>query len=187
MWPHLLIEEVFSDNGRSVGLGEISSLYMNLDFEIVKSICHMSDAEYDAGLHAAQVSWYITLNSTKPGVSDYIWFGLPLYDSRSENRFNDGYTGIDKGTETGTGMLIYSLPNRNFLDSPVGVGARKSFRIDILPEIQKALDYAQNNGILQNHSLGDFRVGSMNLGWEVPGTFECGLRIHKIGMEYELR
>lgn len=187
MWPHLLIEEVFADNGRSVSLGEISSLNMELDFEIVKSIRHMTDEEYDAGLHCAQVSWYITLNSTKPGVSDYIWFGLPLYDSRSEDRFNDGYTGIDKGTETGTGMLIYSLSSRNYLDSPVGVGNRKAFRIDILPEIQRALDYAQNNGILLNHSIEDFRVGSMNLGWEVPGTYECGLRINKIGIEYEQR
>ena len=159
---------------------------MVLDFEITECVRKMTNAEYNPSLHTAQVSWYITLNSTKEGVTDYIWFGLPLFDARSDGKYLDGFRGIDKGTETGTGMLIYSVQNKNFLTSPVSVGKKVSLDFNILPSIKEALIYAQTNyDFLTDHTVDDFSVGSMNLGWEVPGTFNCGMKITKIGMQYE--
>ncbi len=54
----------------------------------------------------------------------------------------------------------------------------------MLPEIRKAFDIAKRQGWLKGAEWSDMAVGSMNLGWESPGTFDCGLEINKIGITY---
>lgn len=185
LWPHLLIEQVFAETGKQTALRGVRKVRMKFTVEVSECERLMSEEEYDPSLHAAQCSWYITLNSTREGCRDYIWFGLPIFDNRSAGKFLGGTIGFDNGLSTGTGMLIYGLSGEAFLEKGVGVGDCVSADIDVLPYLRDALQEAQKRGLFQDHTLSDFAIGSTNFGWEVPGTFRSGMKISGLGLILE--
>jgi len=184
-WPHLLIEQVMSDTDTDCDLKGARKFYMQLTVSIDECVSYMSKEEYNTALHAAQCTWYITLNSTKEGVTDYIWFGLPLFDNRNAGSFLGGTVFFDNGQATGTGMLIYGLTGQAFLKKGMNVGDEASFCVDVMPYLKDALQKAQINGLFLDHTINDFTVGSTNLGWEVPGTFKCSMTISDLGLMLE--
>ncbi len=182
-WIHLLIEQVFYDEQR-VPFSEMDELIMELKFRIAECENEMTEEEYNPSLHAAQVAWFITVENpdsnevTPEGRPDYMWFGLSIFDNRSDG-MEDNYA-LDFGTR----KLIYSIGKEKTIGEKVEVGKTYTLRYDVLPEIRKAFNIAKENGFLDGAEFGRMQIGSMNLGWELPGTFAAELDIDSISIAY---
>ena len=183
-WIHLLIEQVFNGEQR-VPFSEMKQLIMELKFRIAKCENEMTESEYNPSLHAAQVAWFITVENpeskevTSEGRPDYMWFGLSVFDNRSDG-MDDNYA-LDFGTK----KLIYSIGKEKTIGERVEVGKTYTLRYDVLPEIKKAFDIAKENGFLECAEFDKMQIGSMNLGWELPGIFAAELDIDGISIAYE--
>jgi hypothetical protein len=186
-WTHALIEQNFIE---SVGMGDINQLIVTLDVSIDYVNNMHEDGTYDPGLHAAQFLWYLTLNNVididsnqdevgTPG--DYLWFGIPIYDNRTD--FIDLSHHIDQGAAGTTNKLIYSMNNRNYFDEPIVFGKTYHIEFDVLPYIKDAFIYAIQNDALVNAQFENMQIGYMNLGWELPGSFEVGSTIQNISIK----
>lgn len=183
-WVHLLLEQAIPMEKR-VSLSKMDHLFMELSVNITKCDIYMTPEEFKPGLHSAQVSWFLTVENGKEkvfdieGRPDYMWFGVPIFDYRY-NKIEGPQVFLDHGTK----KVIYGMNRGDYLPEPIEIGKEYSFRIDVLPEIRKAFDIAKRQGWLKGAEWSDMAVGSMNLGWESPGTFDCGLEINKIGITY---
>ncbi len=62
-WVHLLAEQVFEGEQR-VPFASMERLEMSLTFSVDRCENRMSAAEYDPSVHAAQISWYITVENS---------------------------------------------------------------------------------------------------------------------------
>ena len=136
-------------------------------------------------LHAAQIAWFITVENpesdeiTPEGRPDYMWFGLSIFDNRSDG-MEDGHA-----PDFGTKKLIYSIGKEKTLGEPVELGKTYTIKYDILPEVKKAFEMAQGYGFLQGAEFDKMEIGSMNLGWELPGIFDVSFEIDKISIAYK--
>ena len=45
----------------------------------------------------------------------------------------------------------------------------------IYPFIKNAFETCKKNGYMDGSHFNDLAISSMNVGWEVPGTFDCGI------------
>ena len=183
-WVHLLIEQVFSGEQR-VPFSEMEELVLELQFSVRKCENKMTAAEYNPGLHAAQIAWFITVENpesdeiTPEGRPDYMWFGLSIFDNRSDG-MEDG-----EAPDFGTQKLISSIGKAKTLGEPVEVGKTYTIKYDILPEVKKAFERAQGYGFLKGADFEKMEIGSMNLGWELPGIFDVSFEIDKISIAYK--
>lgn len=184
-WSHFLIEQTFS---HSLQISKAKHLYLNLTFSI-DELTAFDTEHYDSGKHAAQYLWYFTIQNILPDGADetklgkhgdYLWFGVPLFDNRSD--YQTEYKNIDAGFAGATNKLIYGMDNRNYL--PVSSGhpleIAKTYAIkdfDVLPYMQEAFIYGTQNGALENCQWGNMRVGYMNFGFELPGSFKMATTI----------
>ena len=73
----------------------------------------------------------------------------------------------------------------DYLPEVIEIGQKYAFRKDILPEIRKAFDIAKKQGWLKGAKWGDMTIGSTNIGWEVPGTFDCEAVLDKVSISCE--
>ena len=61
---------------------------------------------------------------------------------------------------------------------------------DILEDVQKALEEARaftGVEVFQNTEFSDLKITSMNLGWELPGTFDVAVSIENFSIQYTLK
>lgn len=171
-WPHLLVEQSFSDKPLLKDLkGLILKFQSKLDFAEMK----MSRDDFDPGLHSAQFQLFITVQNLNPNSAyygDYLWFGVPFYDFRHE--VLDVYAAQDVGKGDATGKFIYSLGSEDYMEGTFHHKEWVSIEKDIYPLIVNALEIANERGYLTGSFFDEFRISGMNLGWEVPGTFDAG-------------
>ena len=190
-WVHLLAEQRISPPGVTrPGCPPISHLKA-LNFHLVAKLLQDDphyQAGYDPSKHAAQFLVYFTvqnLNPDSPGFGDYLWFGITPYDDRYDvvPQFVQG----DLGGDMGTGKLIYNLGGEPFLTEGLTPGGpEKTFAKDILPDIRQALLTAWERGYLpDSHVLSDYRIGGMNIGWEVPGLNDVEMLVRDLSLTYE--
>ena len=179
-WVHNLIEQNFS---QSKNVGDVSHIYAKAKFTIDKCDKHMSLSEFNGNLHNAQLLWYISVTNrpentvydkdtktwSRGRYGDYIWFGVPLWEANAlQIRESCSY-------DQGTGQFIYGLDNGWYLNVPIEPGEECEFKFDILPYIKTALATCQQKGGMVNCTYDNLYVSYMNLGWEVPGTFDCSV------------
>lgn len=185
MWCHLLYEQDFSSN--LVQLSSLSSLAVYSEYAVSKFEDKMG-GKADASLHAAQVVWYLTLqnrNKSSKDYGSYIWFGIGLWDNRSEGKTMPLYAANDGGTSA----FIYSPSSTKYLTSSDGilpkVGHKAIARMDVLDVAKGAYDLAIERGYLGSTKYEDLYVGGTNFGFEVPGTYNIGVDISSIGVFYK--
>ena len=169
-WPHLLLEQSFPEK---VLLKDLKGLLLGFSGRLVGAEMKMPADRFDKGLHSAQFQLFITaqdLNPQSPGYGDYLWFGIPFYDYRY--REAEVYAAKDIGKDDATGKFIYSLANRDFMKGSFHDGEWITISKDLLPEIKKAIGIARERGYLKQSAEEDLRISGMNIGWEVPGTFD---------------
>ncbi len=175
-WPHLLIEQKLTPQQ----LHKLMALNFSVEFRVEK--CDVAtDKPLDPGLHTAHITAFWTIHNTNPDSQDHndmIWFGLPLYDARYP--IPRGHQALDAGQEDATGKFICTIEGDRFYDTPVAVGEWHTLSCDLLPLLREALESAHNRGFLTHTRLEDLIATSFNLGWEVPGPYDCAIFIRAL-------
>lgn len=171
-WIHLLLEQNFQPK---TNLSETVKLIYKTRFKLV--YCeNKTGSGYNSDLHTAQFTQYLAIedgNKKSTGYGDFLWFGLPFYDYRYPDV--QLYAAKDTGKTDATQKFIYTMASRDlFGENPT---PKKWIIIDrdILPFVKKAYQTAKENGYLKNTTFEDLTISSMNIGWEIPGTFDCGM------------
>ncbi len=189
-WVHMLIEQNFQ---KVYSVAEVEEINIGLDYCLTKFDRKMTDEEFNPNLHNAQLLWYITLTNMpetegeldefgipENGVSgDYIWFGIPIVDYTRYGKFMDASLSYDAGTS----HWICSVDSAEYLEDPVLLNERASFKYNIVPMFEETLEKVQSSGGMRNCKLENLYVTYMNFGWEVPGTFDVAVDIYDISIE----
>lgn len=173
-WVHLLVEQKLPKPAPLLGLesarlcGRVRLLH-----------CREPDVLQDPGRHAAQFFLYFTIsnhNKTSLGFSDYYWLGIPFFDSRAESI--PDYRAKDFG---GTNKYIYTPGTGTW-----GLGTLRdlgwmAFDVELKPGLLAGLNAAWNAGYLPaSHHMEDYAMTAVNMGWEMPGTFDAAMQVERL-------
>ena len=184
---HLAQQQISYPGNYTTGSPPISAL-AKLDFSVFAQLLTAEQniqSGYNSNYHAAQYLIYFTIqnqNVNSSGLGDYLWFGITIYDDRWE------ILGLNVQQDRGgTERLIYNLGNEPFITEGFVAGnPGKLFEKDLLPAIRDALTRAWENGFLTGSNyLSDYRIGGMNIGWEVPGLNNVEMRVKNLSLIYE--
>ena len=173
-WCHLLLQNVLTN---SVKVSELSSLKFTIDLQLQVEN-KMSEQEYNPSIHTAQfLAYFIVQSNATLDAGDYFWFGVPFYDYR--------YPSIDESVmiDGRSQMPIYQMSNRAI--DPDGVQAGKEYQIelDLIDLFSDALLACQSQeDRFLNSTIQDFSITSMNIGWELPGTFDVSAKFSNFSL-----
>lgn len=177
-WVHLLVEQQFES---SPALDELTSARLHVEARLAHSQ-NLHHGDYSPDLHAAQFQIFFTvqnLNRQSPGYGDMLWFGIPIYDNR--DRFPKAFKAQDFG---GTAKFIYTPDGKTFSSNSAHDGKWITIHKDLLPLMREALQTAWAGGFLKDsRDLGDYHIGGMNMGWELPGTFDVQMQVRRLSMK----
>lgn len=171
-WPHLLLEQ----STNPVKLVNVKKLNYSISAKLMFDYNKMG-ADYNAGMHTSQITLYLlvqNLNKQSAGYGDFFWFGLPLYDYRYRNL--PEYAAQDIGKGDATKKFIVAVASNTLFDGSMNDKNWISINKDIYPQVIAAFNKAKGAGYLTTTSLADISIASTNVGWEVPGTFDCGIQ-----------
>jgi len=174
-WPHLLIEQ---DAVATYPLDEMEKVQFKISLKLVYFQNHMKANEYDPNLHAAQFQMFLivkNINKQSRDYGNYFWFGVPFFDSRYE--IPPVYTAKDADHKNSTGKFIYTIDGKDFNTTPLKAGNWVTIQKDLLPYIKEGLTHVTQKGHLSSSDPKDYAVVNMNLGWEIPGTFNAGIQV----------
>ena len=189
-WPHLLIEQgSFSYNKLS---NEQKVFYhadseaMVLEFDIRLTEYEKTEIKGD-WVRAAQLLMYFYVRS---GKGDFLWFGLQLFDNRSDN--TEHYIGYDGGKADASGAMIYSIGSRHVYKnskrtlwknrSPYPSDEWIHVKIDILPYIEDAFNKGKEDGYFKAEEICELYIDGMNYGFETIGTFKHSADIKNLSL-----
>ena len=190
-WPHLLIEGSTKNAeapfaNRAVNMDH---LRLTLSQRLVKFEDHMGDTA--TGLHAASFFIYLYVKGiNEQSQSEMTWFGLTLFDNRVAFAAESGRQ--DSGKDDASGLFIYQVPARGFtatdfvengVITPSADGQWMNIDIDLLPYIQRALVLAQEQGFMKGVTMDTVVVDGMNMGWEMPGTYDGKIEVKDLSLK----
>jgi hypothetical protein len=184
-WPHLLVEQ---DALRLHALDELREVRLRIRVRLLYSRSGMSAAEYDPSLHAAQFQMFFIVRNIRPGSAErgnYFWFGVPFYDSRYD--IPPAYQAADAGKKDATGKFIYTVAGQALGETSLKTGQWLALDVDLLPHILRGLREAVASGYLKSSAPHDYAVANMNLGWEIPGTFDAAVQVQNLEISAVLR
>lgn len=179
-WPHLLLEQIFENKM----LRDYKSMQMILNFEYLKFNNYMKD-KMDPSIHTAQFQWFINLsnqNVNSKGYKDFFWFGLSFLDTPRFD-YPPEYMAVDGGKEDATCKFIYIVDSRKYLKKPIVIGDKVNISFEILNLLKEGFIEAKKRGFLKETNFEDLGLNSTNIGFEITGTFDIGLKINKISLE----
>ena len=182
-WPHLLIEQNIVANIR---LSEVDAIYFDTAFCVTK--CDDYTPQKNHSLHTAQFQWIVSVkcvNTESAFYNKYYWFDIPLYNDNVPHNPQSAH--IDGGKEDATGMLIYTVDNYDFIDGGVTVGEHYSARVNLYEQLVDAFETAQEEGLFTDCTLADMKLDTMNMGWENPGTYDTGVEIDHLSIQYHMK
>ena len=177
-WPHLLIEQ---DAVVLRPLDELDRIRFALSLRLLYCINRMSQNQYDPGLHAAQFQMFFIIRNISPDSpdrDDFFWFGVPFFDNRHD--IPPAYMAQDAGKNDATGKFIYTVAGRSVGVAPLRPGQWLTLDADLLPFIRSGLQEAVKRGYLQDADPSHYAAANMNLGWEIPGTFDAAIQIRDL-------
>lgn len=182
-WPHLLLQQGLS---RQISIDEVNNVKLNLDITLNKLDRHMTDEAFDPNLHTAQFLMYIVVrtNNAQDG-NTFMWFGIPFLDARYQFLPEGGM--IDAGTAGNTGMFIYQMPQIEFMPKGLPVGEQVKINVDIIPYLTRALQLAKEKDALLHSTIDDLYLTSMNIGYEVPGTYDVSITLENFSLMAEMK
>ena len=182
-WCHLLLEQGFAE---PVHVSEASHIQLTADLEMKKFENHMSDTEFESGNHTTQFLMYLVIKSEAAlDANDFFWFGISFYDYRYPNGIPEGGM-VDAGGAGATSKFIYHMPGYDLLPNGLPLNEKQSIDIDLKTYIGSALVLANTKfGKFTNSTIDDLTFQSMNIGFEIPGTFDCGIELSNFGIYIE--
>lgn len=177
-WPHILFQEAFTKQPQ---IKNLNSLTLKMNILMHKAEIYMTENEYNPSLHTIQYIMYIYVYSSATLDSgQYMFFGIPIYDYRYKVMNENGL--LDGGTAGNTGNFIYQMSTFDYLPNGLEVGKEEQIEIDLLSSISNALILAQRFGKLTNSTIDDLFITSMNIGFEIPGTFDCSIELSNFSL-----
>jgi hypothetical protein len=176
-WVHLLMEQEFAT---PPALEQLGTARLHIEARLVRAR-NLHQGDYLPDVHAAQFQIFFTVqnrNRTSPGFGDLLWFGVPIYDNR--HRMPPEFKAQDFG---GTAKFIYTPGGLTFGADSAHEGAWVTIEKDLRPLMVEALDTAWARGFLGgSRVVRDYHIGGMNLGWELPGTFDVELHLRQLSL-----
>lgn len=180
-WVHLLLEQRFED---PPALSELTEARFRIEARM-KTFRKLDMPGYSPTLHAAQNQIFFTVantNRASPGYGKLLWFGIPLFDDRE--RIPGGHQAQDTAAGEGRGMFIYSVPGAELTTRSLHDEAWVAFDEDLLPHMLAGLETAWKAGFLnESRDLADYRVTGMNMGWELPGSFDVESQYRNLSLK----
>ena len=174
-WPHLLVSQRFLT---PPPLPHLAQARFTIAVRLRASRLHRTP-DYTPRLHAAQFQVFFNvqnLTRESAGYGDFLYFGIPLYDSR--HRVPKAFHNPDQ-----VGKFIYTLPGETYTDKSVADGEWVTVDKDLLPLMRQALEAAWKRGFLQDsRRLSDYRIAAMNLGWEMPGILDAAVQVRDLSL-----
>jgi beta-glucanase (GH16 family) len=174
-WPHLLVEQ---DAPEIYTIDKLEKLTFELALRLLYCKNHIGKEDYNPQLHTAQFQMFLVIknvNSRSKDYENYFWFGVPFFDDRDD--IPPKYVAKDAGKEDATGKLIYTIDGKEVNNRPLKEGRWITIQKDLLPYIKEGLKEAVHRGHLSSDNLSDYAVVNMNMGWEIPGTFDASIQI----------
>lgn len=180
-WVHLLAEQAITN---CPGVGELRSLRLRF-------VARLTEAEtfkptsYTPDLHAAQFQLVVTLGNTRresSGFGDFLWFVVPLYDDRHAQppRY------VNRDFADPSAKLIFNPGTDAFTTDRLRDGAWVTVDRDLRPLLLEALNEAWRLGYLRgSRELADYRLTTLNLGWEVPGLNRVAIALRDLSVRVE--
>ena len=154
---------------------------MRIRVRLLHSKSGMPAAEYDPGLHAAQFQMFFIVSNIRPDSADrgnYFWFGVPFYDSRHD--VPPAFMAADAGKKDATGKFIYTVAGTTLGEASLKTGQWVALDVNLLPHVLAGLQEAAKRGYLKDVRPHDYAVANMNLGWEIPGTFDAAVQVQDL-------
>lgn len=189
-WPHILIEQTVNQE-----IGDVDNVYMEIEYQVTdcKRLVDEAYGEPDPALNAAQFQWFITLQDSDEESESYgstMWFGFSMFDTRSMNEFPAGTASYDGGKEDSTGLFIYmfslsqaaNLSGCEVSGMSSVIGETVRIKVDIKKFLRTALKIAAQQGAMKGASVERLKIGSTNIGWELPGNYDVEVDIHSMNM-----
>lgn len=182
-WPHLLVERRLIEHP---AVTEAASIRFQIEYRLLKARAEKRPGWNDRR-HTAQFVFYVTLqnlNRDSSGHGDYLWFGVLLYDRR--HRFPPAYAARDVGSakKKGTGKFIFQPDFKRLSKQSPHDGEWATIDADVLPMMREALDAAWQRGYLQDSKdPADYRLGGMNMGWEITGPIDAAVQVRGLNLE----
>ena len=195
-WPHIMLENSYflaaSENPGALYVNNMDHLRLQISQQLSFYEDHMGESA-DPSLHACSFYMYIYMKGLNDsGRVEQLWFGIPMFD----NRYNycPEYGAKDTGKEDATGLFIYNVPGKDITtvtwhDEETGVpvgstdNAWMDVDIDLIPYIERALTLAQEQGYMKGVKMESVYVDGMNLGWEMPGTYDAEMIIKNLSLK----
>ena len=174
-WPHLLVEQQAS---KVYPLDKLDRLDFTLKIKLLYSANKMIKETYDPALHAAQFQMFLVVknvNGQSKDYENYYWFGVPFYDSRYD--IPPSYKAKDTGKADATGKFIYTIAGEQINTEHLKPNEWAEINADLLTYFKAGLKEAVERGYLKSSNPGDYAVGGMNMGWEMPGTLDASIQI----------
>ncbi len=177
-WPHLLVEQTLRHNNTH-WLSDLDEVRFHLEARL-NSAYNKYGSGHNSRLHGAQFVIYYTIQNLAGGAGhgDFLWFGLKLYDDRYAK------PGLYANWDKGTSKYIYNI-GIPFTDTGMTVGQWKTISGDLLPHIKTAFTAARAAGALPDSgNLADYKIGGMNMGWEVSGLSRVEMQFRNYSLAY---
>ncbi|NSW58067.1 MAG: hypothetical protein HPY44_18840 [Armatimonadetes bacterium] len=175
-WPHLLVSQELDGMPR---LTDFSRLLFHLEAKLLK--CEAGPHEgIVRNRHAIQFVGFITVqnrNRASEGYGDFLWFGIPVYDNRTE--FAKPFMAPDQAHQ----KFIYTPGGEAYTGTSVHSGEWTTLSADLVPLIRKGLEEAWSRGHLPtSRNIEDFRLTGFSLGWEAPGPYHAAIQIRDLSI-----
>ena len=183
-WPHLLVEQ---DASSRIALDQIKDIELGITLQLTDFVIGMKPPVCDPNLHAAQFQLFLNIqniDAKSKDYRDYYWFGVPFFDSR--HNIPLPYMAADQGKQDATGKFIYTIAGREVNPVPLISGVQVTLTNNLLPLILAGLNMAEERGYLADKQPAHYAVTNMNLGWEMPGTYDASMRISGLNIQAQL-
>ena len=177
-WPHLLIEQADIGN-RCPKFDQLKSLRIAFETKLV--YFNANETNPDPKLHAGMVNMFFTVQDN----DDYFWFGVPIFDNRYKGLY-PGFKAEDGGKDDATHKYIYNPEQKLFVNRTLWDKSFVKYDTDILPLIKQGVEEAKSKGYLKKADLSRMVITTMNLGWEMTGSYDGALAFKNLSLTAEI-
>lgn len=177
-WCHILLNQGFNE---AVSIKDCDTIDFTIDLLMKKFEDHM-DGKAERDLHATQFLMYLIVKSeASADAGSFFWFGIPFFDNRYPSGLPESGL-IDAGGAGATGKFIYGMNSVEYLPGGLKLNEKRSVSIELKQAIGRGLLKAQSMNFFTHSSLNDLTFQSMNIGFEIPGTYDCGIEISNFAL-----
>ncbi|MCI0492800.1 MAG: hypothetical protein L0Z07_07670, partial [Planctomycetes bacterium] len=180
-WTHLLVQQNLPG---CPPLTDVAAFRLKLEARLVENETFKPEG-YSRDLHAAQFQVVLTIQNIRrdsPGQGDYLWFAVPLFD----DRFDEPPRYVNRDYAVSQGKLIFNPGAAAFTSHRLRDGQWVRVDRDLRPLFIEALEEAWRRGYLQDsHHLADYRLTTINIGWEVPGLNRAAIKLREVSLRVE--